>query len=162
MFFQTHKGSVTSFSILFNFQGPVHRSLAADSLFIIPQKRFLSSSFLKFFVFLERVISHQSLGFRPDFYVLILVLPFYFSATLRSHSFVPHLVLEYNTTLPPSCQHFFAVFLIFFDLSPTGCPEPFCVVLDLRLPFLLYQYGRSPAVERTAGDRVFFYCSCFI
>ena len=118
MFFQTHKGSVTSFSILFNFQGPVHRSLAADSSLIIPQKRFLSSSFLKFFVFLERVISYQSLGFRPDFYVLILVLPFYFSATLRSHSFVPHLVLEYNTTLLPSCQHFFTDFFKFFCIPP--------------------------------------------
>ena len=40
MFFQTHKGSVTSFSILFNFQGPVRLSLAADDLFILPPKWF--------------------------------------------------------------------------------------------------------------------------
>ena len=40
MFFQHEIGSVTSFSILFNFQGPVRLSLAADDLFILPPKWF--------------------------------------------------------------------------------------------------------------------------
>jgi len=39
-FSNTKIGSVTSFSILFNFQGPVRLSLAADDLIILPQKRF--------------------------------------------------------------------------------------------------------------------------
>ena len=40
MFFQTLKRFLTSFSILFNFQGPVRLSLAADDLFILPPKWF--------------------------------------------------------------------------------------------------------------------------
>ena len=118
MFFQTHKGSVTSFSILFNFQGPVAPSASRLTAYLLYHRSgFCQALFLKFFVFPERVSSYQSLGFRPDFYALILVLPFHFSAALRSHSFVPHLVLEYNTTLPPSCQHFFTDFFKFFPLS---------------------------------------------
>ena len=119
MFFQTHKGSVTSFSILFNFQGPVAPSASRLTAYLLYHRSgFCQALFLKFFVFLERVISYQPLGFRPDFYVLILVLPFYFSAALRSHSSVPHLVLEYNTTLPLSCQHFFTSFFKFFCIPP--------------------------------------------
>ena len=44
-FSNTKIGSVTSFSILFNFQGPVRLILAADDLIILPQKR----SFVKLF-----------------------------------------------------------------------------------------------------------------
>ena len=40
VFFQTLKRFLTSFSILFNFQGPVRPSLAADDLFILPPKWF--------------------------------------------------------------------------------------------------------------------------
>ncbi|WP_206671447.1 MULTISPECIES: hypothetical protein, partial [unclassified Faecalibacterium] len=40
VFFQTLKRFLTSFSILFNFQGPVRLSLAADDLFILPPKWF--------------------------------------------------------------------------------------------------------------------------
>ena len=40
MFFQTLKRFLTSFSILFNFQGPVRLSLAADDLLIVPPKWF--------------------------------------------------------------------------------------------------------------------------
>ena len=39
-FSNTKIGSVTSFSILFNFQGPVRLSLAADDLFSVPPKWF--------------------------------------------------------------------------------------------------------------------------
>jgi hypothetical protein len=35
VFFQTLKRFLTSFSILFNFQGPVRLGLAAESLFIL-------------------------------------------------------------------------------------------------------------------------------
>ena len=51
-FSNTKIGSVTSFSILFNFQGPVRRSLAADDLIILPQKRFFVK--LYFFEAFER------------------------------------------------------------------------------------------------------------
>ena len=46
-FSNTKIGSVTSFSILFNFQGPVRHSLAADDLIILSQKRF----FVKLYFF---------------------------------------------------------------------------------------------------------------
>ena len=45
VFFQTLKRFLTSFSILFNFQGPVRLSLAAGSLFILSQKRFFVKLF---------------------------------------------------------------------------------------------------------------------
>ena len=45
MFSNTIKGSVTSFSILFNFQGPVRLSLTADSSIILSRLR----SFVKHF-----------------------------------------------------------------------------------------------------------------
>ncbi|MDE8724542.1 hypothetical protein PZH45_09615, partial [Faecalibacterium prausnitzii] len=43
-------------SILFNFQGPVRRSLAADDLIILPQKRF----FVKHFF--EKLLNFSELG----------------------------------------------------------------------------------------------------
>ena len=46
-FSNTKIGSVTSFSILFNFQGPVRLSLAADDLIILPQKRFFVKHFFE-------------------------------------------------------------------------------------------------------------------
>ena len=122
MFFQTHKGSVTSFSILFNFQGPVAPSafrLTAHLLY--HRSGFCQAFFLKFFVFVERVISHPSLGFRPDFYVFILVLALYFSAAFRSHSLSPHLVLEYNTILSLTCQPFSSSFFHFWGKAEFPC-----------------------------------------
>ena len=55
-FSNTKIGSVTSFSILFNFQGPVRLSLAADDLIILPQKRF----FVKHFF--EKLLNFSELG----------------------------------------------------------------------------------------------------
>ena len=52
-FFNTKIGSVTSFSILFNFQGPVRLSLAADDSIILPQKWF----FVKLFSRLLNVLN---------------------------------------------------------------------------------------------------------
>jgi len=49
VFFQTLKRFLTSFSILFNFQGPVRLSLSADDLFILPPKWFFVKSFFEAF-----------------------------------------------------------------------------------------------------------------
>jgi len=50
VFFQTLKRFLTSFSILFNFQGPARLSLAADDLFIVPPKwLFVKPYFLEAF-----------------------------------------------------------------------------------------------------------------
>ena len=46
-FSNTKIGSVTSFSILFNFQGPVRLSLSAGDLIILPQKRFFVKHFFE-------------------------------------------------------------------------------------------------------------------
>ena len=60
-FSNTKIGSVTSFSILFNFQGPVRRSLAADDLIILPQKRFFVKHFFeKLLKFCELGALHTS------------------------------------------------------------------------------------------------------
>ena len=48
-FSNTKIGSVTRFSILFNFQGPVRLSLSADDLFILPPKWFFVKSFFEAF-----------------------------------------------------------------------------------------------------------------
>jgi len=56
VFSNTKIGSVTSFSILFNFQGPVRCSLAADDLIILPQKWF----FVKLYFF--EAFEHSELG----------------------------------------------------------------------------------------------------
>ena len=52
MFFQTHKGSVTSFSILFNFQGPVAPSAFRLTAYLLYHRSdFCQALFLKFFAF---------------------------------------------------------------------------------------------------------------
>ena len=63
-FSNTKIGSVTSFSILFNFQGPVRLSLAADDLIILPQKRF----FVKHFF--EKLLNFSELKSLSSFSVL--------------------------------------------------------------------------------------------
>ena len=63
-FSNTKIGSVTSFSILFNFQGPVRRSLAADDLIILPQKWF----FVKHFF--EKLLNFSELKSFSSFSVL--------------------------------------------------------------------------------------------
>ena len=63
-FSNTKIGSVTSFSILFNFQGPVRLSLAADDLIILPQKRF----FVKHFF--EKLLNFSELKSFSSFSVL--------------------------------------------------------------------------------------------
>ena len=63
-FSNTKIGSVTSFSILFNFQGPVRLSLSADDLIILPQKRF----FVKHFF--EKLLNFSELKSFSSFSVL--------------------------------------------------------------------------------------------
>ena len=63
-FSNTKIGSVTSFSILFNFQGPVRLSLAADDLIILPQKWF----FVKHFF--EKLLNFSELKSFSSFSVL--------------------------------------------------------------------------------------------
>ena len=116
-FSNTKIGSVTSFSILFNFQGPVRLSLAADDLIILPQKRF----FVKLYFF--EAFEHSELESLQSFSVLtgtfqrLLVLfkgfvlrlqkSFFCLSAWRS-SIIPH--------LPPSVNTFRQVFSVFFAI----------------------------------------------
>ena len=110
MFFQTLKRFLTSFSILFNFQGPVRLSLAADDLFIVPPKRFFVKPY-----FLE-AFELSELGVLQTSQCQLV-----FSASIGSFQGLPaevlevillpqRLALKYNTTPPPPCQHFLTDF----------------------------------------------------
>ena len=114
MFFQTHKGSLQVFSILFNFQGPVRLSLAADDLFILPPKWFFVKPY-----FLE-AFELSELGHSRSFSEQTGT----FSASIGSFQRLPaealevilltqRLALKYNTTPPPPCQHFLTDFFQF-------------------------------------------------
>ena len=114
MFFQTLKRFLTSFSILFNFQGPVRLSLAADDLFIVPPKWFFVKPY-----FLE-AFELSELGHSRSFSEQTGT----FSASIGSFQGLPaeasevillpqRLALKYNTTPPPPCQHFLTDFFHF-------------------------------------------------
>ena len=110
MFFQTLKRFLTSFSILFNFQGPVRLSLAADDLFILPLKWFFVKPYL-----LEAFELSELGALQTSQCQLV------FSASIGSFQGLPakasdvillpqRLALKYNTTPPPPCQHFLTDF----------------------------------------------------
>ena len=113
-FSNTKIGSVTSFSILFNFQGPVRLSLAADDLIILPRKRF----FVKYF-FSEAFRSFRTCGsfFNVSILVLFaLLLPL--SEVILSggpwrSSIIPH--------PQPSVNTFLHLFWVFFYISQKEC-----------------------------------------
>ena len=125
MFFQTLKRFLTSFSILFNFQGPVRLSLAADDLFIVPPKWFFVKPY-----FLE-AFELSELGHSRSFSEQTGT----FSASIGSFQGLPavapevillpqRLALKYNTTPPPPCQHFLTDFFHSFLRSPQNSSKP--------------------------------------
>ena len=112
-FSNTKIGSVTSFSILFNFQGPVRLSLAADDLFIVPPKWFFVKPY-----FLEAFELSELGALQTSQCQLV------FSTSIGSFQGLPavapevillpqRLALKYNTTPPPPCQHFLTDFFQF-------------------------------------------------
>ena len=114
-FSNTKIGSVTSFSILFNFQGPVRLSLAADDLFIVPPKWFfVKPYFLEAFELSElghpRSFSEQTGTFQRLLVLFKGFLPrfrksFFCLSAWRS-SIIPH--------HRPLCKPFLQVFCSFF------------------------------------------------
>ena len=113
VFFQTLKRFLTSFSILFNFQGPVRLSLAAEDLFIVPPKWFFVKPY-----FLE-AFELSELGVLQTSQCQLV-----FSASIGSFQGLPaeasevillpqRLALKYNTTPLPPCQHFLTDFFQF-------------------------------------------------
>ena len=99
-FSNTKIGSVTSFSILFNFQGPVRRSLAADDLIILPQKRF----FVKLYFFEAFELSELGSFSTSQCQLVFLNVYWFFSKAscrgFRSHSFVSALDRSHAKSSP--------------------------------------------------------------
>ena len=122
VFFQTLKRFLTSFSILFNFQGPVRRSLTADDLIILPQKRFFVKLYFfevfRFLPNLERLecLSHSYRTFSRLLVLFALLLAetrksFFCLSAWRS-SIIPHHRPDVNT--------FLLLFSSFFALTEIG------------------------------------------
>ena len=122
VFFQTLKRFLTSFSILFNFQGPVRLSLAADDLIILPQKRFfVKLYFFEVFRFLPNLEHLESLSHSCRTFSRLLVLfalllaearkSFFCLSAWRS-SIIPHHRPDVNT--------FLLLFSSFFALTEIG------------------------------------------
>ena len=121
MFFQTLKRFLTSFSILFNFQGPVRLSLAADDLFILPPKWFFVKPY-----FLEAFELSELGALQASQCQLV------FSASIGSFQRLPaealevillpqRLALKYNTTPPASLS---TLFDNFFPISLQNKESP--------------------------------------
>ena len=103
---------------MFNFQGPVRLSLAADDLFILPPKWFFVKPY-----FLEAFELSELGALQTSQCQLV------FSASIGSFQGLPagasevillpqRLALKYNTTCPPVWQPLFSTFLpSFFALS---------------------------------------------
>ena len=113
-FSNTKIGSVTSFSILFNFQGPVRLSLAADDLFIVPPKWFFVKPY-----FLE-AFELSELGVLQTSQCQLV-----FSASIGSFQGLPaeapevillpqRLALKYNTISRHVWQPLFSLFSFLF------------------------------------------------
>ena len=106
MFSNTKIGSVTSFSILFNFQGPVRLSLAADDLIILPQKRLFVKHFFEKLLNFSELESFNSFSVLTGTFERSLVLfkgfllglqkSFFCLSAWRSN-IIPHLPPSVNT-----------------------------------------------------------------
>ena len=117
-FSNTKIGSVTSFSILFNFQGPVCASaLRLTTWLFYHRSDFLSSSFFEVFRFLSNLDRSRFLGAGWNFRTSIGSFRFTSSWDSEVILLSQRLALKYNTIRRAGCQHFFASFSGFF--APT-------------------------------------------
>ena len=128
-FSNTKIGSVTSFSILFNFQGPVAPQPCGWQLnYFITEVIFCQALFSKFFVIqipLVNLERSQFLGADRNFRTSIGSFRFTSSWDSEVILLSQRLALKYNTIRRARCQHFFASFFKFFradlnQLHPLG------------------------------------------
>ena len=114
-FSNTKIGSVTSFSILFNFQGPVRLSLAADDLFILPPKWFFVKPYFSEAFELSELGHPRSFSEQTGTFRRLLVLFKGFSLRLWKSFFC--LSAWRSSIIPyagPLCKPFLQVFCSFF------------------------------------------------
>ena len=124
-FSNTKIGSVTSFSILFNFQGPVSASaLWLTTCLFYHRSDFLSSSFFEVFRFLSNLEHSQFLGADRNFRTSIGSFRFTSSRDSEVILLSQRLALKYNTTPPPPCQHFLTDFFQSFLRAPQNSSRP--------------------------------------
>ena len=120
-FSNTKIGSVTSFSILFNFQGPVCASAKRlTACLFYHRSDFLSSSFFEVFRFLSNLDRSRFLGASRNFRTSIGSFRFTSSWDSEVILLSQRLALKYNTIRRAGCQHFFTSFFRFFraDSNP--------------------------------------------
>ena len=115
-FSNTKIGSVTSFSILFNFQGPVRLSLDADDLIILPQKRFFVKLFFSRLLNVLNLDASKFLGADRNFSASIGSFQRLRAEASEVILLSQRLALKYNTTPSAFCQHFSASFFLFFQI----------------------------------------------
>ena len=137
-FSNTKIGSVTSFSILFNFQGPVSASaLRLKACLFYHRSDFLSSSFFEVFRFLSNLERSRFLGAGRNFRTSIGSFRFTSSWDSEVILLSQRLALKYNTIRRARCQHFFASFFRFFraDSNPL---HPLVFFRQSLLSFIMY------------------------
>ena len=123
-FSNTKIGSVTSFSILFNFQGPVAPQPSGLQLdYFITEVIFCQALFSKFLaiqISLVNLERSQFLGADRNFRTSIGSFRFTSSWDSEVILLSQRLALKYNTIHRAGCQHFFASFFRFFALTQIG------------------------------------------
>ena len=147
-FSNTKIGSVTSFSILFNFQGPVAPQPCGWRLdYFITEAIFCQALFSKFFVIqispanLERSLF---LGTGRNFRTSIGSFRFTSSRDSEVILLSRRLALKYNTIRRATLQAFFTSFLLFFrfwTFSPVFLPVLSCFLLSIFLIIIYKQSG---------------------
>ena len=144
-FSNTKIGSVTSFSILFNFQGPVCASaLRLTTWLFYHGSDFLSSSFFEVFRFLSNLERSLFLGAGRNFRTSIGSFRFTSSRDLEVILLSQRLALKYNTIRRATLQAFFTSFLLFFrfwTFSPVFLPVLSCFLLSIFLIIIYKQCG---------------------
>ena len=141
-FSNTKIGSVTSFSILFNFQGPVAPQPSGWKLnYFTTEAVFCQALFFRSFSFLTELgASRKSLAFLPDF--LASIGSFRFTSSWVSEVILlsQRLALKYNTTPRGSCQHFLTSF--------------FQILCGTNIPLLFSYYNHLLFLTRRRAERI--------
>ena len=148
-FSNTKIGSVTSFSILFNFQGPVAPQPSGLQLeYFITEVIFCQALFSKFLaiqISLVNLERSQFLGADRNFRTSIGSFRFTSSWDSEVILLSQRLALKYNTIHRAGCQHFFASFFRFFRADSNRL-HPLGFFWQSLLSFIMY-YIRGYSID---------------
>ena len=148
-FSNTKIGSVTSFSILFNFQGPVAPQPCGWRLdYFITEVIFCQALFSKFFAIQISLVNLERslfLGAGRNFRTSIGSFRFTSSWDSEVILLSQRLALKYNTIHRAGCQHFFASFFRFFRADSNRL-HPLGFFWQSLLSFIMY-YIRGYSID---------------